>query len=95
MDRFAPSQPSRLPSLFQRGLTLVVCGLLLLCISRSASAAQVSLAWDAILDPNLAGYVLYYRVHHDLGVWVILCPPRKEGQLMLRYRALPAHTTEV
>jgi hypothetical protein len=60
MYRFEPSQPSRLPSLFQRGLTLAVCSLLLLCFSRSASAAQVILAWDVILDPNLAGYVLYY-----------------------------------
>jgi hypothetical protein len=30
-----------------------------------------------------------------ITIRVILCPPRKEGPLMLRYRDLPTHTTDV
>src|SRR5262245_41876069 len=30
-----------------------------------------------------------------ITIWVILCPPREEGQPMLRYRDLPTHTTDV
>src|SRR5712691_3210614 len=30
-----------------------------------------------------------------ITIWVILCPPRKEGQLMLRYRDISTHTTDL
>jgi hypothetical protein len=40
------------------------------------------------------GGVLIEKIEF-ITIWVILCPPRKEGPLMLRYRDLPTHTTDV
>ena len=62
MCRYFP--PALIPPLqtklfFTNLLTLL---LLLLIFSTSASAAQVTLAWDSNSETNLAGYNLYYKV---------------------------------
>jgi chitinase len=41
-------------------MRLSVFGLLCLFLSSSAFAGPVTLAWDAVSDPDLAGYRLYY-----------------------------------
>jgi hypothetical protein len=53
--------PSRVVSLFSRGIKLSAFGLLCLFLSPSAFAASVTLSWDAdTTAPDLAGYMLYY-----------------------------------
>jgi Malectin domain/Bacterial TSP3 repeat len=42
------------------GIGLWVLALLLLMCSTNAFAAPITLAWDAVSDPDLAGYKLYY-----------------------------------
>jgi hypothetical protein len=52
--------PCRLTSRFFLYLGLSVLGLSCLRTSTSVLAAQIALAWDAIRDPNVAGYIVYY-----------------------------------
>jgi hypothetical protein len=42
------------------GIGLWVLALLLLALSTNVFAAPITLAWDAVSDPDLAGYKLYY-----------------------------------
>jgi hypothetical protein len=59
------------------GIRLWALALLLLALSTSASAAPITLAWDAVSDADLAGYKLYYgyasreySVHVDVGKYI-------------------------
>ncbi len=52
--------PSRLTSRLFLSLGLSALGLSCRIISTSALAAQVTLAWDASHDSNVAGYMVYY-----------------------------------
>jgi hypothetical protein len=55
-----PALPRRRsPAVLNVGFS--VFGLLLLLLTTAASAAQVTLAWDGPRDPNLSGYIVYYR----------------------------------
>jgi chitinase len=56
----ARSTLSRVISLFAQGVGLSVLGLLWLFLSSNAFAGPVTLAWDAVTAPGLAGYRLYY-----------------------------------
>jgi chitinase len=52
--------PSRVTSLSPQGVRLAVFGLVCLFLSATAFAGPVTLAWDAVSAPELAGYRLYY-----------------------------------
>jgi chitinase len=54
------STPCRVTSPFAQGARLSVLGLLWLFLSSSAFAGPVTLAWNAVSAPGLAGYRLYY-----------------------------------
>jgi chitinase len=56
----ARSTLSRATSLFAQDVRLSVLGLLWLFLSSNAFAGPVTLAWDAVSAPGLAGYRLYY-----------------------------------
>jgi hypothetical protein len=51
---------SHLAPRFFLSLGLSALGLSYLITSTGVLAAQIALAWDAIRDPNLAGYIVYY-----------------------------------
>jgi F5/8 type C domain/Bacterial TSP3 repeat len=64
LSAFTPAVARRplsyLTSLASYSVGLWAFGLVYLLLSSMASAAPVTLAWDAVSDPSLAGYKLYY-----------------------------------
>src|SRR5882724_6378724 len=62
---------------------------------RAMDAPRMGFGEQDVPFERVASFASRPNILEFITIWIILCLSRKEAQVMLRYRDLPSHTTEV